>query len=106
MATITIGYDEYLALLGLRDKIKKLENEKVQLAEDKGVLVKHIIQKRKEDMGLFEYDGASYYEQIPKDELYERLEKNFDELRANTIKTIKEMERLKSRNWLQRILNR
>ena len=103
MATITIEYDEYLALLRLRDEIKKLENEKVQLTEDKGVLVKHVIQKREEDMGLFEYDGASYYEQIPKDELYERLAKNFDELRASTTKEVK---RLKSRNLLQRILNR
>ena len=102
MATITIEYDEYLALLGLRDKIRKLEKEKVQLAEDKGVLVKHVIQKREEDMGMFEYDGISYYEQIPKDELYERLEKNFEELRAN----IDEKKRPKSRGWIQRLLNR
>ena len=106
MATITIDYEEYLALVQLKEQVRQLEKEKVEIAEGSGVLVKHIVKQREEEFGMFEYPGMSYYEQIPKDELFERLTKNFAELRLNTSAVINEYKRLKSRNWLQRLLNR
>lgn len=106
MATITIDYEEYLALLGLKEQVRQLEKEKVEIAEGRGVLVKHIIQRCEEDFGYYEYPGMFYYEQIPKDELFDRLTKNQEEMRVAASNVIDELKRLRSRNWLQRLLNR
>lgn len=46
------------------------------------------------------------YEQIPKDKLFERLTKNQEEMRVAASSITDELKRLRSRNWLQRLLNR